>query len=401
MSRLTEINTSMNAVASGAATGKDRVSVREALRGRGACFGIFLVAMQIAPISCARAQQPLPTVAGPESTVMLSKVSGVIVTTEQSGHGLTRLEVIHLPSLERTSLTPITEGSDQIITGFSGPDETGTIVYIHSTLDNHYLKTIKSDGTKDQIIFERPGGFASTGVKDLAIAPTGGHVAFLSGVALSNGVQMQNPPSYLTMGRLEIWDINEKTAVDLPPITAVSSWSTPFLSWFPDGKKLAFVELVPKQQALISGADLKAFASAYPGWEKVPIVTLLDIQTGKKEEIHSGFAPVVSWDGTQILAQFTAQSMIAVDEVSKGSRPITLPGAHGFAFAIPKRDLFLYWGLPTAGAAPAYSPFGSFRAGLQMVSIKVADGHTGSFQTVVYPIDPRNSASFGRDQPSK
>lgn len=389
----------MKTVESGPAARWGRIPVWAALCRRAAWFCIFLVVMQIATVGCF--QEPLPTVSGPESKTIVSKVSGVIITSEQSGHGLTKLAILRLPSLKRCSLTPSTEGSDQIIDGLSGPDETGTIVYIHATLDKHYLKTIKLDGTKDQIIFERPGGFARTGVEDLALAPTGGHVAFLITGALSNGVQMQNPSTYLTMGALEIWDINKKSALNLPPIAAVSTWSTPFLSWFPDGKKLAYVELVPKGQASLSRADIEAFARSYPGWDRVPVITVLDLQTGKREEIHSGFAPVVSADGTQILAQFTAQSMVVVDSMSKSSHPIRLPGAYAFALSIPKRNLFLYWGLPTAGAATVHSPHGSFRAGLQMVSLKLADLDTGTFQPVVYPIDPRNSASFGTDRPER
>jgi hypothetical protein len=352
------------------------------------------ITILVAAVGCQR--EKLPTVTGPESTTLVSKVSGTIVTEENSDSGVTRLAILHLPELKKTSLTPVTVGSGQIITDVSGPDENATIAYVHATLDKHFLKTIRVDGADDEIIFERSGGFADTGLQDLAMAPKGGRVAFLTNKGIQDGVQLKNPSAYLTIGFLEVWDTRKREALKIPSIRAVSTWSTPFLAWFPDGERLAYVDLVSKDQVELPGAELAEFTTAYPGWERVPVVTVLDTRTGTKSAIHSGFAPVVSSDGKQVLVQFSNDWMMMVDAVTRRPRAVRLPGAYSFAFAVPAQNLFLYWGLPTQGTPPAYSPYGSFRAGLQMVSIKLADSDTGKFQSIVYPVDPRHSASFGR-----
>lgn len=361
----------------------------------------------LASMGMGAGRKPLPTVPGPESTALASKAAGIIITEQHSDHGLTELALFHLPSLKKITLTPMTDGSAQIITGVSGPDENGRIAYIHATvgkhyylMGKHYLKTMNIDGTKDQIVFQHPGGFSDTGIGDLVLAPQGGLIAFLNKGRMhthfQNGVQMKNPPVYLTLGTLEIWDVNRKNALEIPAIKAVSTWSSPpFLSWFPDGKKLAYVELVPKEQATLSHVDLDEFVKAFPGWDRVPVITVLDLATGKKEVIHSGLAPVVSFDEKEILVQYTNQWMMLVDVANKEARRVNLPGTYSFAVAIPKHNLLLYWGFPTEGAASAYSPYGSFKAGMQMVNLKLADLETGRFQTVVYPIDPRHSVSFG------
>jgi hypothetical protein len=77
---------------------------------------------------------------------------------------------------------------------------------------------------------------------------------------------------------------------------------------------------------------------------------------------------------------------------------VTWPGDAGGLIANPRDDLALYWGLPTTGTPIKHSPYGSFRAGLMLITVKLAVINSARFQTVIPEIDPRHRVSFGRVQ---
>ena len=335
---------------------------------------------------------PLPMVKGPEVTDLVQKINGVILTEAHSKKALTDIEVLSLPTLTKTRLNPITEEATQIINGISGPDEKGRIAYIHGTMNNHYLKIIEIDGKNDQIIFKHSGGFASTGMNSLALAPKGGLVAFIR--EFEGGVQLNNPSIYLTTGKLEIWDVTKKNQADVATIEAVCGWSSSFLSWFPDGNKLIYVDLVPKQQISDNSSGFEDFKKENPGWNRFPAIYVLDIKTKEKRFLHVGDHPVVSFDGNYILAKVGRQWRL-IEMTGCTSKVVKWPGEYGPAIAMPRENLVIYVGLPTEGMQPAFSPYGSFKAGMQMASLKIADFHSGKFQTILYPIDLRHDCAYG------
>src|SRR5438552_3869373 len=73
------------------------------------------------------------------------------------------------------------------------------------------------------------------------------------------------------------------------------------LSWFPDGKRLAYVKLIPRQEAEDHFSNLGDFGSNFKEWEKVPAVHVFDTETGKKSFLHLGWHPQVSTDGKNVL----------------------------------------------------------------------------------------------------
>jgi hypothetical protein len=74
---------------------------------------------------------------------------------------------------------------------------------------------------------------------------------------------------------------------------------------------------------------------------------------------------------------------------------VRLPGRYGEVVAFLDGRYAIYQALPTQGSPVVRSPYGSFRAGLQMITLKLADVDTGDFQTVVPVIDPRWRVSMG------
>jgi hypothetical protein len=85
-----------------------------------------------------------------------------------------------------------------------------------------------------------------------------------------------------------------------------------------------------------------------------------------------------------------------VDIASGNLREVTWPGNWLGPIALVRSDLVLYWGLPTTGAIPAYTKFGSpLVAHHAMGTVKLAALESGQFRTVVPYMDPRWKVSFG------
>jgi len=126
----------------------------------------------------------------------------------------------------------------------SGPDWDGRIAFIEGQWDlkpdheRFSLRTIRQDGREEQEVFSRPGdpmwSYKADSVgKSLALAPVGGHVAF---VRKPKSVQFENQPFYLQAGSVEVWDVTKKTGGEVG-VTAIERGSDAFvgnLCWFPD-----------------------------------------------------------------------------------------------------------------------------------------------------------------------
>src|SRR5438445_13179463 len=159
------------------------------------------------------------TVPGPESNQLLPRVRGYVLTSRNSRD----INCIELPSLKEALIRPMKPeaGDDPTIHALSGPDAEGRIAYIedHDPLDNrnnarHLLKTIRLDGTDNSELFSRPGNalWATSAIgkgeigKALALAPIGGHLAFLTQLK-----DAQMPGALLSEGLVELRDVEKKT----------------------------------------------------------------------------------------------------------------------------------------------------------------------------------------------
>ena len=62
------------------------------------------------------------------------------------------------------------------------------------------------------------------------------------------------PKAFLNVGKLEIWDVLRKK-----PLAVDTKALNEPMSWFPDGKRLAYVRLVPRNQLLDPPLGLDEF----------------------------------------------------------------------------------------------------------------------------------------------
>ncbi len=353
------------------------------------CFALPFLACAVLLPFCGGCRPSLANVDGPEATDLVQGVSGFIITSRSRGE----LAATSLPALEEVTLRAAApEGQDfPQARAVSGPDEQGRVAFIDdgyfANEERHYLKTMSLDTKQEQEVFSRPGAALWTRHigEHLALAPVGGRAAFVGEHA---GVQMHDPAALLEVGPLEVWDVAKKTGRKAG-IDALDGE----MSWFPDGKRLAYVELVPRKE--VEGQLAKLGGFGFKAWEKVPAVHVLDADTGKKRLLHPGWSPRVSADGKSVLASDFDNRFRLIDAASGESEAADWPGRWGGVIALLEGKRILYWGLPTKGAPARYTHLGS-RGPQQLVTLKLAVIGTGKFQTVVPYIDARNPVSFGR-----
>jgi len=349
-------------------------------------------------------------VPGPEAKDLLKQIAGYLLEARRD-----QIVVLSIPDCKATVLRPMrAEHAYDFpsVYTLSGPDRDGRIAYIEDHSAKHLLKSIRVDGGGDKAIFARPGKATwptTSSVKGgigqyLALSPIGGHVAFLSELS-----DRQMPGALFPQGTIEVWSIvkNERLtskagAVDQP------------MSWFPDGRRLAFVRFVDRRNLPKKGIQVGEFVpdNYRQDWNELLAVHVLDIESGRTEFLSLGEVPVVSADGKTVFvgswvprpsAKGTLESQLLwkrVDLATGKVVDVTWPYAHGFEqanglIANPSDDLVLYWGLPTPGAPIKRSWSGSFRAGMALVTINVALLNSNRFQTVIPYIDRRHPVSFG------
>lgn len=354
---------------------------------------LCLVAAMMVPLAC---MTPAPkTVPGPESDKLVPTASGYVVFERPHGGGIAAVE---LPSLRETTVVPDPpkDARDRPnIHALSGPDEQGRIAYIENHFDvpkdrRHSLKTIWVDGTHEATLFTRSGDamWATTAIghgeigKSIALSPVGGHVAFLSG---TSSVQM--PSALLTVGNVEMWDVEKKTGIKTET-KAVDDG----LAWFPDGRRLAYVKLVDAKTVSLPAND--PFGQGYSGWNQIPAVFVRDVDAKTESFLHVGRLPVISANGMKVLV-YDAYGHYELVDVATGNAVAVDPQGQVYAFL--DDELVLTLTLPTAGSQVRYTDSYSPLAGpKELLSLKLFSLNDGRFQTVVPNFDRRLQVSFGR-----
>lgn len=344
------------------------------------------------PLSCLLLSgRQAQTVPGPESPNLRGKLKGHLILAEPVGG----ISSITLSSGVKSTLRPPDFRDIADIPNahsVSGPDTAGRFAFVDNrmVLKQHELHVMKLDGTGARTLFERPGdALWGDPVGDhLALSPRGEQIALISDLTR---VQMDSPPAYLGEGTLETWDIR-KAAGTKHGITALDT----ALSWFPDGRKLAYVSLLPPGTLPPDPSGEDSVAGSFGGWLRQPITCILDLDTGKSRPLHRGWNPVVSSDGkTLLLCDFETHWHL-VDVHTGKSRPVSAPGAWGPPLALRDSKLVLYPALPTAGSKIQWTRNNSPLVGKKlMLTIKVADLDTGEFQTLFDTYDARMAISAG------
>ena len=362
----------------------------------------LLIALSIAGI--ARDEEPAMTVDGPEAPHLIGDLSGYLITNN-TGH----ITAISIPGLQThivRDLPSDAQGYGPNVHALSGPDQDGRIAYIENYFfvakeseKRHLLKSVHVSGQSDHVLFTRPGDAmwaltpAGQGVvgSHLALSPTGGDVAFLS--TLKN---KQMPQALLFVGHIEIWNLNEKRQVDDIDANAIDE----AMSWFPDGRRLAYTAFVSRKELPNDAPGLEYF-STYLGnnWDEIPAIYIYDTSKRKSSFFHLGWRPVVSSDGkTMFVGGWGAKDYLwrRVNVSSGESEELVLPGLAGDIIGTALNDRLFYIGLPTTGNKIEFTKNNSpLRGPKLMLTVKATDGKGKAFQTVMPAIDPRSCASFG------
>jgi hypothetical protein len=328
---------------------------------------------------------------GPEAKGLVPRMAGHVIRTR---HG-TEIHALSLPAKKETLLYRAAGKSADLPTtihGVSGPDSSGRVAYLEDrSLGNgrlhHVLKIIQLDGRSDREICSGEAASGELGTH-LALSPQGGKVALLQQLS---AVPM--PERTLYEGQLEIWDVSngkrlsvDERALDQP------------LSWFPDGRRLAFTKLVDRDELPSDAKGLDTFG-LYQGqeWSHVPVTHTFDLDTGKAEFLHVGWTPIVACDGRSVLVggwnQWAKFSWNRLDLETHESSPVEWPGNVGGAIAVASDNVVLYTGQPTLSRqAKANRP----AKGKQPLTLKVAALASQEFQTLISYIEERDFISFGQ-----
>ncbi len=362
---------------------------------------VSCAALLMLQLGCAAAASE--TVEGPESPELVATLDGSILIDEAG-----RILSVSLPDQSSHVVyePPSTaDGMGPTVHSLSGPDQEGRIAYVldHYFVEDkkdrrHQLKTIRVDGTGDAELFSRPGSAmwatSAAGKGEIghhvALSPTGARIALIS---RTFGRQMTG--ALLTLGQVEIWNAVEKAQED----AEVVALDEP-MSWFPDGKKLAYAALVKRDELPADAPGLDRFG-VYFGeiWDEIPAIFVYDLETKASRFVHVGWRPVVAPDGQSLLIagwQDETYSLMRFDLASGTSSPITVPGIVGDVIGISRDNLILYVGLPTTGATIEFTKNNSpLRGPKQVLTVKVVNEAGDQFATLVPAIDPRSQASFG------
>jgi hypothetical protein len=338
---------------------------------------------------------PPYAVPGPEATDLISRVRGWIVMSQPVGG----IQTIRLPGLE--SATPREPDTGLLpVHIVSNPDSMGRIAFVENDMMNkrHALALLDADG-KTEPIFEAPGDalWDHTVGGYLAFAPDGTRVAL---VARGKGVQNHSPDAYLKEGELEIWRLDERQRISMP-MPAYDD----MMAWFPDGKRLLYTAFV----ASAEGKKLlrthvkpeETFGLKTAAWERVPVIHVLDTESGQSRALHVGERPIVSPDGRLVILRDFELHWRVLDLESNQSKPFEAVGSiYPGAIAFVDPNTVLYWAWPTEGSEAKYTEHNSPLVGAkQMRALKLVDLRDGRFQTVVPFVDPRRSVSFGAASP--
>jgi hypothetical protein len=215
-------------------------------------------------------------------------------------------------------------------------------------------------------------------------------VAFLSELG---GIRI--PSANLRGGSLEIWNVEKKAGIK------TSFRVLEGLSWFSDGKRLAYAKLIDAKALPAPKGHTDSLDTSFPGWDRVPAVFIRDVDSETESFLHIGLHPIVSFDGQSVLVSDHKNAWKRVDAATGKCTTATWPGL-STPIASPTKDIVLSLCLPTKGAKVRFTEHNSPMQGpTEMLSLKLARVNANDFQTVIPYFDARTRVSFGQVRQQK
>ncbi|MBL8857125.1 MAG: hypothetical protein JNL28_01290 [Planctomycetes bacterium] len=279
------------------------------------------------------------------------------------------LEVIQFPTLARTTVQ-----LDDRPWSIGGPDRSGRIVYIVDVWGGHQLRVTDVLGSRDAVLFERPGDPLTDSVIGGVACSASGRVAFwardLDKAHLHSGL-----PD--TPRRLEVLDLDTRECRVVP----FELHNARFM-WMPDQRRLL----------LYARYDRAQYGPITPD----PRVTLLDVDTGvESDPIGTGELAFVEPDGIHIWVgvsgnpewlRINSSNMTTETRSIRWLFPIASIGA----------DLVVAAANPTEGLDPKYYRTLT-KAPQAMWSVKLFDTKADEFLTVEESVARHHTYSWGSD----
>lgn len=343
---------------------------------------------------------PLPTIDGPETNDLASHVRGRLAWNSKG-----TVYEIAIPELD--TLRVFRPTGEANVHDVAGPDREGRIVLIENLMmeGRHSVTVLEPGRSSSREVASRPGdALWQKAAGDPALAPVGGRVAMIS---TSRDAPVADRVVFRA-GDIEILDVDDGRSTRTSA-SAVRDVTVPGLggtgrelrelAWLPDGRRLVFSELVESDR-LEGRFEAQRGRTDFARWDLVPVVTVLDVETGERRRLTVGLGPVASSTGRKVLTE-DGHGHYALVDIETGQREdVEIPGDWRGPISLVEDRWLLYLGLPTAGAEPRYTIDNSPMVGPKpMGDLKVLDLESGDFQTLIRGIDPRESLEFGLATP--
>lgn len=358
---------------------------RRACHGAGFC----LLAFVVASVGCLNRPSSQPCVTrGPEAQDLVAQTRGIIFLDRPVGG----VVAYTLPSIEEWMVRA--PGPTPIL-AMSNTAEDGSMLLVQQKeAASDELNLVRYDicGHREESLESWRSTDAARSVLDggLGLSADGSLIAL---VVEPTDVELRNPDALLVAGSLVVWNQATGTRKGLADrvLQKTVAWQ--------DQTHLVITRL--KLRAAIAALDIdKEFLADVPGWDEVPVVTIINIESGHEREVAVGYRPVLAPSTSEILFASPTGSWRRTESSTMRAEPVNLPGSAGGAIGLIGTSLVLYWACPTDGSPIGYTVNNSPLVGRkQLVSINVTDIRTGKFQTVLPAVDPRRTVCFVGDVP--
>jgi hypothetical protein len=327
----------------------------------------------------------------PESDDLLRQLNGYIIIDKPKG-GIVAIE---LPSNKEIIIRQ-PWGISNPVKALGGLDKQGRIAFIDSDLGSktYSLKIINISTKKETEVFTRPGSYwpheKQNYGKSFSFSDTGGLAAFVKNYKDDSSLI---PNDYVSIGDLEIVNTEKRSTVK----TDINILDMG-IDWFPDGEKLVYVALMPKDKINkdLTTKFADGFGSEMMTWHSTPVIVLLNLADMSTKQLHIGWNPIVSKDGSLILIQ-DYKGRIRLYDVSSGdSIPVNVPiGEECRVFSLIGKDFLLYKTIPATGRKHRLtSTFGI----TPYWTLRVAQMNTTKYKTVIQHLDEHRIVSYGEVQ---
>lgn len=310
-----------------------------------------------------------------ESPEILARFTATLVMTEPVG-GIVSIE---LPSLRRSKLRPSNAGRKAIYI-LSEPSQDGRVAFVTQGRKRTYqLHLLERDGSETLLATGKGDPLWDHSISPIALAPRGGRIAFVTQSKENEGKRYRP----LGPGPMRIWDPAAGAVRDLR-VTAVPQRA----SWFPDGRRVAYV--APVKGSL--GIPSKAPADTAP---PLPYVRVIDTDSGHDVPFTTGHFPIVSSDGKSMIVERRQAEYVKVEVETGTERVLPWLANSGKPIALIESRYVIYWGRPTPGAPTGVTKNNSNFVGPKpMKAIKVVDIDTRQFATLIGLVDPRTNVEI-------